>query len=162
MVPTSRNLRYKIDLMDPYITWFDQEFKRLEAEWRDSIEELDSSNIYSETQQQLSPPAEQILRSARIVEQVSGGITANLWDDPFEWTLPETLSTKDKLVAYVEEVRDARDRAFQLFKTDTDLLKTVMAPSGPMQLMSLLLDALVRAAYHQLQAKDYLKNQARV
>jgi len=132
----------------------------LEAEWRDSIAHLDAANFYSEDQQQLSAAAEQILRSARIVEQVSGGITVNLWDDPFEWTLPETLRTKDKLIAYVDEVRSARDRAFQLFKADADLLKTVMAPSGPTQLMSLLLDALVRARLQQLQAKDCLASQA--
>ena len=148
--------------MNPFITWFDQEFKRLESEWRESLGELDSSNLYSEAQQELSPAAEQILRSARIVEQVSGGITANLWDDPFEWTLPETLSTKEKLMAYVDEVRAARASAFQLLAHDADLLKTVMAPRGPTQLMSLLLDALVRATYHQLQAKDHLRDQARV
>jgi hypothetical protein len=146
--------------MNPFITWFDQEFKMLEAEWRDSIKHLDAASFYSADRQQLSGAAEQILRSARIVEQVSGGITVNLWDDPFEWTLPETLRTKDKLIAYVDEVRSARDRAFQLFKADADLLKTVMAPSGPTQLMSLLLDALVRARFQQLQAKDCLANQA--
>src|SRR6478672_9382414 len=139
------------------INWLDQEFKRLEIEWRESIRQVDEANLYSQARQKLAPGAEQILRSARIVEQVSGGITANLWDDPFEWTLPETLRTKDKLVAYVEEVRDARARAFQLIKTDADLLKIVMAPSGPTQLMSLLLDALVRAAYHQLQATRLFK-----
>ena len=138
--------------MNPFINWFDQEFKNLESEWRELIEQLDPSSLYSESRQQLSPAAEQILRSARIVEQVSGGITANLWDDPFEWTLPETLRTKDKLIAYVDEVRDARALSFQFFKDDADLLKTIMAPSGPTQLMSLLLDALVRARYHQLQA----------
>jgi hypothetical protein len=146
--------------MKDFITWFDLEFKRLETEWRDSIEQLDAASFYSENQQELSPAAEQILRSARIVEQVSGGITANLWDDPFEWTLPETLSTKDKLISYVDEVRDSRARAFQLFKDDANLLKTVMAPAGPTQLMSLLLNALVQARLQQLQAKDYLGNHA--
>jgi hypothetical protein len=140
--------------MKDFITWFDQEFKRLEAEWRDSIERLDPASLYFDDQQQLAPAAEQILRSARIVEQVSGGITANLWDDPFEWTLPETLRTKDKLIAYIDEVHDARARAFQLFKDDADLLKTVMAASGLTQLLSLWLDALVRARYHQLQARE--------
>jgi len=147
-------LRYQIDLMNSFINWFDREFKRLETEWRDSIQQLDEHSLYSENQQELSPAAEQILRSARIVEQVSGGITANLWDDPFEWTLPETLTTKAKLIAYIEEVRDARDRAFQLFKDDADLLKTVMTPSGAMPLMSLLLDALVRAGHYRLQTRD--------
>ena len=141
--------------MNPFITWFDREFKRLESGWRELIEQLDATSLYSETQQQLSPAAEQILRSARIVEQVFGGITANLWDDPFEWTLPETLKTRDKLIAYLDEVRDARERGMQLFKDDADFLKEIVAPSGPTQLMSLLLDALVRARYHHLQALDY-------
>lgn len=140
--------------MNDFITWFDQEFKRLESDWRKLIDKLDPSSLYSESRQQLSLAAEQILRSARIVEQVSGGITANLWDDPFEWTLPETLRTKEKLLAYVDEVRDARARAFQFFKEDADLLKTIMAPSGPIQLMSLLLDALVRARYHEIKARE--------
>lgn len=155
------NLRYQ-GLMDPFIAWFDQEFQRLDDHWRAAIEQLESTKLYSEAQQQLSPGAEQILRSARIVEQVSGGITANLWDDPFEWSLPETLSTKEKLISYLDDVRDARQRAFRLMNADTDLLKTVMAPSGPMQLMSLLLDALVRATHQQLLATDYLKQQAQV
>jgi len=146
--------------MKDFITWFDQEFKRLETEWREAIEQLDSSRLYSESHQQLSPAAEQILRSARIVEQVSGGITANLWDDPFEWTLPETLTTRDKLISYLDEVRIARERAFQFFKDDADLLKTIMAPGGPTQLMSLLLDALVRAGYQQLQARTVGKTSA--
>src|SRR6478672_6952961 len=132
------------------INWLDQEFKRLEIEWRESIRQVDEANLYSQARQKLAPGAEQILRSARIVEQVSGGITANLWDDPFEWTLPETLRTKDKLITYVDEVHDARARAFQLFKDDADLLKTVMAPSGATPLMSLLLEALVRASCYQL------------
>ncbi len=146
--------------MNAFIICLDREFKQLEAAWGDSIDKLDSSNFYSESQQQLSPAAEQILRSARIVEQVSGGITANLWDDPFEWTLPETLRTKDKLSAYLDEVHDARRRAFQLFVDDADLMKTVMAPPGPTSLMSLLLDALVRARHHQLTAEDYLRTRA--
>ena len=143
--------------MNPFIACFDQEFQQLEADWRNAIERLDPSTLYSETHQQLSPAAEQILRSARIVEQVSGGITANLWDDPFEWTLPETLRNKDKLLAYLDEVHDARRRAFELFVDDADFLKTVMAPSGPTPLMSLLLDALVRARHHQLTAEDHLR-----
>ncbi len=30
---------------------------------------------------------ENVLKCAAILEQVFGGLTANLWDDPFEWTL---------------------------------------------------------------------------
>jgi hypothetical protein len=147
--------------MDPFIAWLDQEFKRLENEWRKSIAQLDDSTLYLESEQQFCPGAEQILRSARIVEQVSGGITANLWDDPFEWTLPETLRTREKLMAYVDEVSEARTRAFQFFNDDADLLKTVIAPGGPTQLMSLLVGAIVRARHHQLLAADHLKNTQR-
>ena len=43
----------------------------------------------------------QLLRSAACVEQTCGGLTANLWDDPFEWTLPETLSTPERVVEYL-------------------------------------------------------------
>src|SRR6185436_11799101 len=51
---------------------------------------------------------EQLLRSAAAVERTFGGITANLWDDPFEWTLPEHLSTKERIDEYLGEVEDTR------------------------------------------------------
>lgn len=140
--------------MKEFISWFDQEFKRLDSSWCELIRELDEEILYSPATQQLSPSAEQILRSARIVEQAFGGITANLWDDPFEWTLPETLITKNKLIAYLEDVRQARNRAFQHFADDRDLLKSIMPPAGRTQLMTLLLDTLVRAWHHQLNAAD--------
>src|SRR5215472_12469375 len=138
--------------MNEFISWFDQEFKRLEAGWRDLIEKLDDETLYSATAQQLSPSAEQIVRSARIVEQTFGGITANLWDDPFEWTLPETLVTKNKLIRYLDEVQEARERGFRLFTDDSELLKSIVPPAGRTQLMSLLLDTLVRAWHHQRNA----------
>lgn len=131
--------------MNPFIAWFDQEFARLESTWRDLAVTLDEEIPYSPRTQQLSSPAEQIVRSARIVEQVFGGITANLWDDPFEWTLPETLTTQNKLKAYLDEVHEARERGFQLFRDDRDLLKSIVPPAGRTQLMTLLLDTLVRA-----------------
>jgi hypothetical protein len=143
--------------MNDFISWFDQEFKRLESGWRELVEKLDDETLYLSTEQRLQPSAEQIVRSARIVEQVFGGITANLWDDPFEWTLPETLTTKDKLRAYLNEVSDARERGFQLFRDDSDLLKSIMPPAGQTQLVALLLDSLVRAWHYQLSAKEGLK-----
>src|SRR5262249_51850786 len=41
-----------------------------------------------------------ILRSAANIEQVFLGITRRLWDDPFEWTLPEKLSSKPAVFEY--------------------------------------------------------------
>src|ERR1044072_5691571 len=51
---------------------------------------------------------EHLLRSAAAVEQTFGGITVNLWDDPFEWTLPESLSTKERVAEYLGEVAATR------------------------------------------------------
>ena len=92
---------------------------------------------------------EYVLRSAATVEQTFGGITTNLWDDPFEWTLPETLTTPEKVIDYLGEVENTRRRGFELFNRDQDLFKEVMAPSGKIELLPLLLDTLTRAAHHQ-------------
>jgi hypothetical protein len=92
---------------------------------------------------------ENILRSAALIEQVFGGLTTNLWDDPFEWTLPETLSTPDKIIQYLREVADARGRMFAAL-TDESLLKLVALPSGEERtVIELLLEALLSATdYH--------------
>ena len=96
---------------------------------------------------------EHILRGAAVVEQTFGGITANLWDDPFEWTLPESLSTPELVVGYMDEVEATRRRGFAFFKTDADLLKEIAVPSGAMRtLFQLLAETLVRAAHHQGQS----------
>jgi hypothetical protein len=96
---------------------------------------------------------EQVLKSAAVLEQTFGGLTANLWDDPFEWTLQETLSNANRIIEYIGEVDATRQRAFACFADDAALLKYVSVPSGkPRTLLSLLLDCLVRASSHQGQA----------
>ena len=91
-------------------------------------------------------PFQYILRSAAAIEQMCGGLTANLWDDPFEWTLPETLSNADRVVEYLSEVDLARERAFKSMD-DGALTKCVSVPSGESRLLiSLLLETLVRAS----------------
>ena len=93
---------------------------------------------------------EHILRSAACVEQTFGGVTANLWDDPFEWTLAETLATPALVAQYLAEVEATRRRGLALVRTDADLLKQVAVPSGEMQtLFGLLSVTLARAAHHQ-------------
>ena len=100
---------------------------------------------------------EQLLRSAGAVEQTFGGITVSLWDDPFEWTQPETLATSERILEYLDEVEATRKRGFDLFKSDKDLMKKIMSPSGETQLLPLLLDALVRAAHHLGRARATLE-----
>jgi hypothetical protein len=94
--------------------------------------------------------AENILRSAAVIEQTCGGLTANLWDDPFEWTLPETLSSRERIIEYLSEVDQARQRAFSAIGDDAALLKYISDASGePRVLIGLLLETLVKASdYH--------------
>ena len=93
---------------------------------------------------------EHLLRSAACVEQTFGGITSNLWDDPFEWTLPEALSTTALVAEYLGEVEATRRRGLALIETDAELLQEIMMPSGEMRsLCALLTETLVRAAHHQ-------------
>ena len=90
---------------------------------------------------------ENILRSAAVIEQTCGGLTANLWDDPFEWTLPETLSTADRIIEYLSEVDVARQRAFAAIVDYGALTKYISVPSGePRLLVSLLVQTLVTAS----------------
>jgi len=128
--------------------WFDLEFARLYTNWRKIVEDLEPENIYQTSSRAGISRGEQALRSARVVEQTFGGITANLWDDPFEWTLPENLTTPEKLVEYFDEVETTRRRGFESLRTDDDLMKEVMTPAGKMQLASLFLETLVRARQH--------------
>jgi hypothetical protein len=94
----------------------------------------------------LSVAPENLLRSAAAIEQVCCGLTANLWDDPFEWTLPETLSSADRVIEYLEEVDLARQRAFNSID-DQALTKYIAVPSGESRvLISLLLETLVKAS----------------
>jgi hypothetical protein len=143
--------------MGQLTAWFDSEFLRLQSEWRELIQRIEPEKIYQRSAARGLSLGEQIVRSARAVEQTFGGITANLWDDPFEWTLPENLTNPEKLLEYFDEVESTRQRGFELFKHDEDLMKQVMTPSGTMQLASLLLDTLVRARHHQLEAREVYK-----
>lgn len=105
-----------------------------------------------------SVDSEQILRSAAAIEQTLGGLTSNLWDDPFEWTLPETLSTPELVIEHLTEVDDLRQRFFSSITGDETLSKLVSVPSGePRALVELLLETLVRASDYRGRAVAALK-----
>lgn len=134
--------------------WFDGEFLRLKSEWRELIRAIEPPRIYQRSSARELSFGEHVVRSAGAVEQTFDGITANLWDDPFEWTLPENLRTPEKVLEYFDEVEATRQRGFERFKGDEDLMKEVMTPAGKMPLASLLLDTLVQARHHLLSAQD--------
>ena len=140
--------------MDKFIVGLDRQFAQLHRDSHQLIEAISPELLYQQPPGKsnslpLHSCGEHVLRGAAAVEQTFGGITTNLWDDPFEWTLPETLPTPAKVAGYLDEVEATRKHGFQLFESDADLVKEIMAPSGPTQLLPLMLDTLARAAHHQ-------------
>jgi hypothetical protein len=142
--------------MNKFISTLDAQFAALHARSCALVRVLPVEFLYRlpRAAEVGAPPVyscgEHLLRSAACVEQTFGGVTANLWDDPFEWTLPETLSTPALVAEYLEEVEATRRRGLALVETDDDLSKEIAMPSGEMRaLFALLSETLVRAAHHQ-------------
>jgi hypothetical protein len=134
---------------------FDEQFAQLHARSIALVEAIPGDKLYWQPRESsgafpVYSCGEHILRSAAAVEQTFGGITTNLWDDPFEWTLPETLSTPESVTEYLNEVEATRQRGFTLIRSDENLIKEIAVPSGEMCLLcALLLETLERAAHHQ-------------
>ena len=126
----------------------DREFTRLIDNLKQLADSTPADLLYRR------PPSvtlgENLLRSAAALEQTFGGLTANLWDNPFEWTLPETLSNNEHIAEYLSEVDAARQRVFKVIASDEELTKYISVPSGePEQLFALLLETLMKASdYH--------------
>ncbi len=127
----------------------DRAFARLHARSCDIVQRTTSEQLYEPRGEALSI-GESVLRSAAVVEQTFGGITANLWDDPFEWTLPEHLTTPAKVIEHLGEVEAVRARAFASFTDDSCLTKQIATPAEQSEmLIDLLLDTIRRAAAYQ-------------
>lgn len=92
---------------------------------------------------------EYLLRSAGRVEMTFGGITTRLWDDPFEWTLPEKLSTRPAIFEYLDEVEATRLKGFSFFASDDDLGREIPAPEKMRRLADILIDTISRASHLQ-------------
>ncbi|HJS50847.1 MAG TPA: hypothetical protein VJ781_03020, partial [Pyrinomonadaceae bacterium] len=119
--------------MRDLISSYDRRFAELSSRQRELILTIDEELLYARTGQQkftMLPASvgEFILRSVAAVEQMIGGITTRLWDDPFEWTLPEQLPARGDVLKYIEEVEQSRLRGFSFFSDDEDLNKLLPAP----------------------------------
>jgi hypothetical protein len=131
----------------------DAEFAEIHRTSFELISTLSAESLYQRSAAGSTDSCgEQVLRCAAAIEQSFGGLTANLWDDPFEWTLPETLSTPNKVLEYLGEVEDMRNHSFRALCDDADLAKEIVTPVGRTQILAFLLDTLNRARHHQQRA----------
>ena len=148
--------------MKKFVDIFDEKFRRIHETSCKLIRELPPEKLFWQPIQKdelfpINSCGEYILRSAGKVEQTFGGITRRLWDDPFEWTLPEQLSTHELILEYLDEVEATRIGGFALFKSDADLSKELPAPLKIITLFELLLDTISTAENLQGRASAILR-----
>jgi hypothetical protein len=140
--------------MKTFIEIFDVKFEKIYKASRHLVEKVSAEKLYWQPRETnalfpVNSFGEYILRSTAAVEQTFGGITTKLWDDPFEWTLPEQLSTKQLILEYLEEVEATRKKGFRFFTSDEDLKKQIPAPEELKTLFEILLETVARAEYFQ-------------
>lgn len=142
---------------------FDAKFAALHVRSCAFLEIVPPERLYWQTRESealfpVNSCGEFILRSAAAVEQTFGGLTTRLWDDPFEWTLPEALPTPDLVRGYLGEVESTRLRGFTFLKTDADLAREIPAPEKLRPIIEIFIDTLTRAAHYQGRAFAVLQS----
>jgi hypothetical protein len=137
--------------MDQMLSALDRAFAHIDLRSRKLLDLLDDTVLFQKLAGDAprSSCGECILRSAAAVEQTFGGITTRLWDDPFEWTLPEKLATVSAVSNYLDEVEGTRRKGFEYFTSDADLAKQMPSPEQLLPVIDLLLMTLYRAANYQ-------------
>src|SRR5947209_19520396 len=109
--------------MNQLISSLDEQFARLHARSQSLIKIVPEEKLYWQPRGSsgtfpVYSCGEHLLRSAAAIEQTFGGITANLWDDPFDWTLPEQLKAPGSVAEYLNEVEATHGRGVALFDSD--------------------------------------------
>lgn len=140
--------------MNSYLELFDRKFSDLYVRSCELVRQIPPDKLYWQPREKealfpINSCGEYILRSAGKIEQTFGGITVKLWDDPFEWTLPEQLSTNQLILEYLEETEATRERGFAFFRNDDDLRKEMPAPVKIKSLFEILLETLIVAENYQ-------------
>jgi len=133
---------------------FDRRFRIIHSRSLELVSKLNDDQLFTKPRElnstfEMFSCGEFVLRSAGAVEQTFGGITTKLWDDPFEWTLPEKLSTTELIREYLGEVETTRLNGFSFVKTDHDLSRQIPAPDDLKTLHEILLDTVARAEHYQ-------------
>ena len=140
--------------MDAVIKTLDRQFVATHDRSREMLRSIPNKDLFRkpyllESSMAASSCGGFILRSAAAVEQTFGGITTRLWDDPFEWTLPEKLSTTELVMGYLDEVEATRRKAFGSFTADAELLKLIPAPDRLRSILDLLVETVARSEHFQ-------------
>ncbi len=136
--------------MQILISLFDSHFLNLQARSVELVKNhQDAANLWRPFSSNKKSFGEYIVRSVAEVEQTFNGITTRLWDDPFEWTLPEQLINTDGILRYFDEVEKARKNGFAFFKSDDDLTREFPAPIELKTICTLLLETISRAENFQ-------------
>jgi hypothetical protein len=140
--------------MNDFIETFDFQFRMIHRRSAELIENVPPARLYWQPREKkalfpVNSCGEYILRSAAAVEQTCGGIMTRLWDDPFEWTLPEQLSTNVLIREYLAEVEETRRKGFAFLKSDEDLRRAIPAPVQLQSIFRILLETLARAEHFQ-------------
>lgn len=140
--------------MKNQLTIFDWQFEKLHARSCELIEKTPNEKLFWQPYKingsfPVNSCGAYILQSAGKVEQTFNGITAKLWDDPFEWTLPEALSTGNLMLEYLAEVEETRRRGFAFFHSDEDLSRVLPAPEKLKTIFEILLETSASAENFQ-------------
>lgn len=140
--------------MKNLIETFDRQFLKLHTRSCEFVKIVPTEKLYWQPRERdalfpVNSCGEFILRSAAAVEQTFGGITTRLWDDPFEWTLPEALSTNELILNYLAEVEQTRKKGFAFFASDEDLRREMPAPEKLKSIFQILLETIARAEHFQ-------------
>ena len=140
--------------MGPILKALNEQFVTVDRRSRELLALLDQDQLFrrpdgSPTSMTPFSCGEYLLRSAGRVEMTFGGITTRLWDDPFEWTLPEKLSTHLAILQYLDEVETTRLKGFSFFTSDNDLGREIPAPEKMRPLADILIDTVSQASHLQ-------------
>lgn len=132
---------------------FDRSFTSVSARTRAILDIASDEVLYKRPKElpntfAMFTVGEYILRSAAAVEQTFGGITTRLWDDPFEWTLPEKLHSVALIREYLDEVDKTRTGGIAFIATDKSLLKAIPAPVKIVPISQVLMNTLARSEHY--------------
>jgi hypothetical protein len=140
--------------MRKLIETFENQFVKLHTRSYEFVKLVPNDKLYWQPREKdalfpVNSCGEYILRSAAAVEQTFGGIMTRMWDDPFEWTLPEQLSTNELILEYLGEVEATRQKGFAFFTSDEDLKREMPAPEKLKSIFQILLETIARAEHFQ-------------